>query len=44
MDHEDETAAGDPACWLALVCEECGAIHEGAEDTAHAHGRERDGG
>ncbi|WP_263595999.1 hypothetical protein [Microbacterium caowuchunii] len=31
MDPEEETAAGDAACWLAIVCEECGAIHEGAE-------------
>ncbi len=25
-DQPDTPAGGDPACWLNLVCEECGAV------------------
>ena len=30
MGDEEFTSAGDPACWLEHVCDECGALIEGA--------------
>jgi ribosomal protein S27AE len=29
---EDETAGGDPVCWLHLACPECGAIPDRGEE------------
>ncbi|MFJ5926225.1 hypothetical protein ACIQF6_26820 [Kitasatospora sp. NPDC092948] len=31
MDHPEhnESEGGEPACWLHLVCEECGKVREG---------------
>ncbi|MBH0129710.1 hypothetical protein [Salinibacterium sp. NK8237] len=29
MDDTADTVAGDAACWLPRVCEECGALVEG---------------
>ena len=28
--QEEFTSAGDPVCWLEYVCDECGALIEGA--------------
>ena len=38
MDAEaqPEAPAGDPVCWLALVCDACGAIREGAPGSSCA--------
>jgi ribosomal protein S27AE len=29
---EDQTAGGDPVCWLHLACPECGAIPDRGEE------------
>ena len=28
MNEQEEPEAGDPVCWLHLVCESCGALIE----------------
>lgn len=30
MDGEEFTPTGEPVCWLESVCDECGALIEGA--------------
>ncbi|MBB5632740.1 hypothetical protein BKA04_000963 [Cryobacterium mesophilum] len=30
MDGEEFTSTGDPVCWLEHVCDECGALIDGA--------------